>query len=84
MRSTEDQPEPLAAQPRHHFIRLVEPGRLEQWVVGTLLEPDDDFALGDRDFRRGVHEIAEEVPGLRDLFPLPDAEPPAGDRGCWP
>ena len=73
MRLPEDQPQPLAAQPWHHFIRLIEPGRQQQRVVGTLLEPHDDFALGDRDFRRGVDEIAEEMPGLRDLVTIPDA-----------
>src|SRR5208282_1568820 len=73
MRLTEDQPEPLAAQPWHHFIRLIEPGRQQQWVVGTLLEPRGDSFLGDRDFRRGVDEIAEEMPRLRNLVSIPDA-----------
>ena len=73
MRLPKDQPEPLAAQPWQDLIRLIETGRQQQRVVGTLLEPHDDFALRDRDFRRGVDEIAEEMPGLRDLVTIADA-----------
>ena len=39
----EDQPQPFVSQPRNHTLRLIEPGGDQQWVVGALLEPHDDF-----------------------------------------
>ena len=74
MRLSEDQPQPLATQPGDHDIRLVEPGGDQQRIVRPLLELHHDFTLGDRDVRRGVDEVAEQMPRLRRLVTVADAD----------
>ena len=84
MRSSEDHLEPLATQPRDGDVCLVIPGGDQQRIVGALLEPHHDLLVRDLDLRRGVDEVAEQMPRLGDLVAVADADWPGVGRGCWP
>ena len=63
-RLSEDDPQLLASQPGDLDVRLVEPGGDQQGVVGTPLKLHHDLVLVNRNSRRGVDEVAEQVAGL--------------------
>ena len=74
MALSQDQAQAFVPQPRHPCVRLIEPRGDQQRVVGALLEPYHDFALRDRDFCRGVDEVAEQMAGLGGLVAVADAD----------
>src|SRR5208337_5175443 len=73
MRSSEDELQPLAAQPGDGDVRLVIPGGDQQRIVGTLLEPHYDLFVRDLHTGRGVDEVAEQMPRLSDLVAVAEA-----------
>ena len=77
MRLSEDEPQSLVPQPGNFDIRLVELDGNQQWVVRSLLELHHKFTLTDRHARRGVDEVAEQVPRFRRLVTVAD---PNGQR----
>jgi hypothetical protein len=70
---TQLDPQAFPAQPGDHGVGLVKPRRQQQGVVRTTLESNHDVLLGQADPRRGVDEVAEQVPGLRHLVTSTEA-----------
>src|ERR1700722_12431434 len=74
MTSSEDQPQSLAPQPGDGHIGLVEPGGDQQRIMSPALVPDHHFTLADRDPRRGINEVTEQVSRLGHLVTPADAD----------
>ena len=64
--------ETLVAQPRNARLVVVETGRDEQRVVGSLLKLHPDVTFVDRDRRGGVDEILEQMARFRHLVAVAD------------
>src|SRR5262245_54120090 len=69
----EYQSQPLAPQPGDYSLRLIETGRDEQGIMGTLLIPHHDLRLGQRHSCRGIDEVLEQMPRLGTFVAPTDA-----------
>src|SRR6516164_9998491 len=67
IRLSQDQSQSLATQPGDHHIRPIEPGSDQQRIVRPPLKPHHDRPLLDRDRRRGVDQVPEQMTGFGDL-----------------
>ena len=72
-RLSEHELEPLAAEPRHGRVGLVESGGQQQRIMGALLETHYDFTFRHRHLSGRVHEVAKQVPRLGGFISMPDA-----------
>ena len=70
--SSEDQAESFLAEPGNDDRGFVEAGRKKQWIVGSLLKPDLEFLLRDRDLGRGIDEVAKQVTRFCGLVAITD------------